>query len=115
MGNNILNYGYCVTPDVVKPEMHPEQGPVWEWIYTHRDEVYEKTHSNYRKTGAGTLRQVDNDSLDELRAIFEVTGGKEFLDKIEAYSVKKAEEMGIDMENYFLHTYTDNNGKHSEK
>jgi len=39
LGNNILNYGYCVTPDIVKPEMHPEQGPVWEWIYEHRDEV----------------------------------------------------------------------------
>jgi len=43
LGNNILNYGYCVTPDIVKPEMHPEQGPVWEWIYEHRDEVYERT------------------------------------------------------------------------
>ena len=49
LGNNILNYGYCVTPDIVKPEMHPEQGPVWEWIYEHRDEVYERTHSNYKQ------------------------------------------------------------------
>lgn len=57
LGNNILNYGYCVTPDIVKPEMHPEQGPVWEWIYEHRDEVYERTHSNYKQTGAGALRK----------------------------------------------------------
>ena len=61
LGNNILNYGYCVTPDIVKPEMHPEQGPVWEWIYEHRDEVYERTHSNYKQTGAGALRKVEDD------------------------------------------------------
>ncbi len=115
LGNNILNFGYCVTPDIVKPEMHPEQGPVWEWIYAHRDEIYEKTHSNYQKHGAGALRRVDDESLQELKDIFEITGGKEFMDKIEDYSAQKAEEMGMNMESYFLHTYTDNNGKHSEK
>ena len=58
LGNNILNYGYCVTPDVVRPEMHPEQGPVWEWIYEHRDEFYERVHSNYRlRAGAFQLPQ----------------------------------------------------------
>ncbi len=115
LGNNILNFGYCVTPDIVKPEMHPEQGPVWEWIYEHRDEVYEKTHSNYRKYGAGALRRVDDESLQELKEIFKVTGGKEFMDKIEEHSAQKAEEMGMDMESYFLHAYTDNSGKHSEQ
>lgn len=110
--NNILQYGYCVTPDVVKPEMHPEQGPVWEWIYAHREEVYEKVHSNYRKSGAGALRKVDDESLDELRKIFDVTGGSEFIQKIETFSEQKAQEMGMDMESYFLHTYTDNNGQH---
>ena len=94
LGNNILNYGYCVTPDIVKPEMHPEQGPVWEWIYEHRDEVYERTHSNYKQTGAGALRKVDDDSLNELKQIFEVTGGSEFMENIETYSLQKAEEEG---------------------
>lgn len=112
---NILEYGYCVTPDIIKPEMHPEQGPIWEWIYNHRDDLYERVHSNYRKSGAGALRKVDDDSLQELRQIFEVTGGTEFMEKIEAYSVQKAEEKGMDIENYFLHTYTDNNGEHSNK
>ena len=112
LGNNILNYGYCVTPDIVKPEMHPEQGPVWEWIYEHRDEVYERTHSNYKQTGAGALRKVDDDSLNELKQIFEVTGGSEFMENIETYSLQKAEEEGMDPESYFLHTYTDNNGRH---
>ena len=49
LGNNILNYGYCVTPDIVKPEMHPEQGPVWEWIYEHRDEVFELQTNGSRR------------------------------------------------------------------
>ena len=115
LGNNILQYGYCVTPDIVKPEMHPEQGPVWEWIYEHREDIYEKTHSNYRKAGAGALRQVDDESLAELRKIFDVTGGTEFMEHIEACSMEKAQEMCIDKESYFLHTYTDNSGQHSEK
>lgn len=46
---HILERGYCVTPDLVKPEMHPEQGPVWEWIYEHMDDVFERVHANYRK------------------------------------------------------------------
>ena len=33
IGENILRTGYCVTPKLVKPELHPEQGTVWEWIY----------------------------------------------------------------------------------
>lgn len=112
LGTNILEYGYCVTPDIVRPEMHPEQGPVWEWIYEHREEFYERVHSNYHKEGAGALRKVDDSTLEELRNIFEVTGGKAFLDNIEQCSLNKAKEMGMDSENYFLHTYMDNNGKH---
>ena len=112
LGNNILNYGYCVTPDVVRPEMHPEQGPVWEWIYEHRDEFYERVHSNYRKEGAGALRKVDDQTMEELRSIFKVTGGKAFMDNIENCSAEKAQEMGMDMETYFLHTYMDNNDNH---
>lgn len=115
LGTNILNYGYCITPDIVKPEMHPEQGPVWEWIYEHRDDVYERTHANYRHSGAGTLRKVDDDSLNELRQIFEVTGGSEFMEKIETYSLRKAEENGLDPESYFLQTYMANNGTHGEE
>ena len=56
--------------------------------------------------------------LHELRKIFEVTGGLERYDKIEAYSKRKAEEMdmeldeGIDNE-YFRHIYKTNNGSHT--
>lgn len=115
IGANILEVGYCVTPDIVKPEMHPEQGPVWEWIYAHRDDVYEKVHSNYHKTGAGALRRVDDASLGELRRIFDVTGGTEFMQNIEEHSARQAAASGTDIESYYIHTFTDNNGTHSEK
>lgn len=110
---HILERGYCITPDLVKPEMHPEQGPVWEWIYEHMDDVFERVHANYRKPGAGALREVDGESMDELHKIFDVTGGTEFLQKIQSCSEKKAAETDTDMEEYFLHVYTENNGSHS--
>ena len=33
IGENILRTGYCVTPKLVAPDLHPEQGPVWSWVY----------------------------------------------------------------------------------
>lgn len=112
--HNILERGYCVTPDIVKPEMHPEQGPVWEWVYAHLDDVFEKVHANYRKPGPGALREVDEESMEELHKIFDVTGGTDFLNKIQRCSEAKAAEDGTDMEEYFISVYTDNNGTHSE-
>src|SRR5665648_392139 len=31
IGDQILSSGYCVHPASIDPDMHPEQGPVWEW------------------------------------------------------------------------------------
>lgn len=113
IGENILNLGYCVVPEAVKPDLHPEQGPVWEWIYNHLDDVYERLHSNFHKEGAGALREIDRDSMAEIHAIFEVTGGKAFLDHIDACSRDEADKDGIDLEDsYFLKTYMENSGNH---
>lgn len=112
---NILEHGYCVTPDIVRPEMHPEQGPVWEWIYANRQDVYERVHANYNREGSGTLRKVDAGSMEELHRIFDVTGGTAFLEQIQKCSETKAAENGTDMEDYFLSVYTENNGQHNEK
>ena len=107
IGESILARGYCVTPDLVKPEMHPEQGPVWEWIYEHLDDVYE------RKPGAGALREVDNESMEELRKIFDVTGGTDFLNNIDQCSQREASKEKVDLEEaYFLKTYMENTGEH---
>ncbi|MDR1757061.1 MAG: 4Fe-4S dicluster domain-containing protein [Culturomica sp.] len=112
IAHNILERGYCITPDLVKPEMHPEQGPVWEWVYAHMDELYERMHANLKQAGPGVLRQIDDDSMQELHRIFEVTGGMEYMERIEQCSVKKAEELGTTPEEYFISVYTENNGRH---
>lgn len=113
--HNILERGYCITPDIVKPEMHPEQGPVWEWVYANLDGVYERLHAAYRKPGAGALRDVDEESMRELRKIFDVTGGTDFIETIQNCSEKQADENGMNMDEYFLSVYTENNGTHTER
>lgn len=110
VGENILNYGYCVHPTSVVPELHPEQGPAWEWVYTNMPEVYNRLGANLDKEGAGTLRKIPSEVLDELKAIFDVSGGTELFDKIEEFSRQKAVEMGFadtteGMKEYFDHVY----------
>jgi len=82
IGNNILEIGYCVHPDVVFPEKHPEQGPVWEWYIKNIKEVSPKFGANYHGEGAGALRKINPETMEELRNIFRVTGGMDFHDTI---------------------------------
>jgi heterodisulfide reductase subunit C len=112
IGKNILKYGYCVHPEALTPEMHPEQGPVWEWIFNNRKELYERLFANLDKDGPGTLRRISDETMDEIHSIFEVTGGKRFFKLIEEYSKKKVKEMGFEqdeknMNRYFMHVYKD--------
>ena len=83
IGHNILETGYCVHPTRIDPETHPEQGPVWAWMSNHADRVYGRFDTGYDKPGPGLLRRISPDALGELDRIFEVTGCKEFWDKIE--------------------------------
>lgn len=99
VGQSILERGYCVYPDIVTPWMHPEQGPNWESIYNNTEEFMAKLDIPYKKEGAGPLRKIDQKNLDELKRIFDVTGGTEMYDCIEKYSAEKAKEMGVDIEN----------------
>ena len=114
IGESILTTGFCVHPKLVNPAMHPEQGPVWEWIYEHDQEVYEQFTPVYRREGEGALRRIDDKSMEELRSIFEVTGGRAFFDHIEECSERKAREMGYPSadDDYFNHVYTANSGEH---
>lgn len=114
IGHNILRTGYCVKPSIVTPELHPEQGPVWTWIYDHDADVFARFGDNYEKPGKGAVRQLDPETLGELHRIFEVTGGNAFFEKIEEYSEAKAREMGYDGadERYFNDIYTVNSGNH---
>lgn len=80
--NNILEIGYCVYPDRVAPDYHPEQGPVWEWYHEHIADVAPKLGANYHGKGPGALRDIPQEDLDEVRRIFEVTGGMELRDNV---------------------------------
>ena len=99
---------------LVDPELHPEQGPVWKWIYEHDRDVFERFGDNYCKVGVGAMRKIDDKSMEEIRAIFDTTGGTDFFENIEKYSAEKATEMGYDGadERYFRDVFTANSGSH---
>jgi heterodisulfide reductase subunit C1 len=118
VGDWILQYGYCLYPSEILPELHPEQGPVWEWEHEHIHEVMHRLGANYQKTGPGILRKIPEEDLDEVKRIFDETGATERYRKIEEFSRKKAEEMGLDFDDgmdneYFRHIYTNISRGHS--
>ncbi len=75
VGQNILDIGYCVHPDRVNPEVHSEQGPIWEWYVDNIEAVAPKMGANYNGDGPGALRKIREENLEEVRKIFEATGG----------------------------------------
>ena len=116
IGENILRTGYCIVPRLVKPDLHPEQGSVWRWIFENDREVYGRFTPVYMQQGAGALRRMDEESLAELRRIFEVSGGQEMFDRIEEHSDRKAREMGYPDgadAGYMMDTFTRNSNEHS--
>lgn len=98
---NILNYGYCVHPETFKYASHPEYGTVGKWIEEHLEDVYDRVGANYRGDGPGPLRKIAQESLDDLKRIFDVTGATARVDRIKALSLEKAKEMGLSEEEYF--------------
>ena len=119
VGDNILKFGYCVHPQGVAPELHPEQGPVWRWVVDNADEIMERLGANYNKPGAGTLRKIALEDLDELKAIFDVTGGTAMYESIETFSKAKAKQMHLDFNNdtpneYFYEVYSENSNQHNK-
>lgn len=119
VGENIFKYGYCVASYAVRPEMHPEQGPIWKYILENSHDLYERLGGHIDELGEGPLRKIPEDAKEELKKIFEVTGGIELYNKIEDFSRKKAAELGLQFDNegidneYFIEVYTANSGKHT--
>jgi heterodisulfide reductase subunit C len=118
VGQWILDHGYCLYLEGVGTDLHPEQGPVWDWIQENWNELFKKMGANYKGDGPGILRKIPKEAMDEIKMIFDVTGGTKRFENIEAFSKKKAREMnltldeGIDNE-YFRHIYKTNNGSHT--
>lgn len=79
---NILEIGYCVYPDRVPIEKHTEQGPIWEWYLKNIREIAPKLGANYHGSGAGALRDIPKETMEEVHKIFEVTGGMDLREKV---------------------------------
>ena len=70
-----------------------------------KEEVYGRLGANYQGKGPGVLRRIPQEDLDELQAIFDVTGGTERIQAVEKASRAKAEEIGMDFEEYTKYTF----------
>jgi heterodisulfide reductase subunit C len=108
IGEHILKYGYCVYIDEVNTDMYPEQGPVWDWLKQNRKQILDRLGSSYQKEISGTLRQISQESLNDLQRIFDETGASERFDQLEKQADQKAKELGMNKEEYFEYLY---NGK----
>ena len=112
MTGNILKYGYCIHPETFKWEDHAESGLVWKWHTEHLEESYARHGANYRGKGTGVLRDIPQESLDDLKRIFDVTGATERIETVEKYSKLKAEEMGMTMDEYYRYTFESSSDAH---
>jgi len=72
------------------------------------DDVFERLGANLDGEGPGILRTIPHESLDEIRRIFDITGATERFEKIEQMSAKKAAEMGLEDNEYFVKIYNEN-------
>jgi heterodisulfide reductase subunit C len=93
VGDHILKYGYCVYIDEVDLETYPEQGPVWDWLRNNRGSMMKRLGTSYGEDRSGTLRNTMKESLDDLKKIFDETGGTQRYEKIEKSSSAKAKEL----------------------
>ena len=71
----------------------------------HLKDNFARLGANYQGKGPGVLRKIPQESLDELKSIFDVTGGTERIETVEKYSRIKAEEMGMDTDEYLKMTF----------
>jgi heterodisulfide reductase subunit C len=97
---NVLKYGYCVYPRGFKYEDHKEAGTTWQWEEEHLDDVYERLGANLDKPGPGAVRKIAQEDLDDLKRIFDISGGTARMTAVVDAGLKKAKELGITEEEY---------------
>ena len=120
VGEWILNHGYCLYLEGVGTEGHPEQGPIWDWRQKNWTDVMQRLGANYKGVGPGIMRKIPQESLDEIRKIFDVTGATERFNIIEEYSARKADSMQLALDNgieneYVNEIFTANNNMHNQQ
>jgi heterodisulfide reductase subunit C len=71
----------------------------------------ERLGTSYNKDQSGTLRNISQEALNDLKKIFDETGGTQRFEKIEKYSSAKAKELNINFsegkDDYFKYLYND--------
>jgi heterodisulfide reductase subunit C len=113
VGQSILGLGYCVHPDIVHPETHLEQGPIWKWYRDNIRDIAPKLGANYHGEGKGALKTSSQEDLDEIKKIFEATGAMEHFERIDHFSnIKKGNQSE---EAYINAVYTHNSGTHGRE
>lgn len=112
LNHNVLNYGYCVYPRHFDYESHPESGLVWKWESENLDEVYSRLGGNLDGSGRGAMRKIPQEDLDQLKAIYDVTGATERLEKVRNAGLKKAKELGLSEQEYIKLLYTQSSPNH---
>lgn len=118
IGEWILEHGYCLYLEGVGTDLHPEQGPIWDWQQANWVAVMERLGSQYQVEGPGCLRKIPESTLQELAAIFAITGGQARFEAIEEYSRHWADTIGVayrpkGRDAYFHHVYTAASGTHT--
>ena len=110
---NILNHGYCIYPRNFSYDEHKEFGTVGKWINENLDEIHQRMGSDLDGDGPGGLRKIPQESLDQLKNIYDVTGATELMNKVIDDAHRQAEKENLSDEEYFKKVYTvNNNEKH---
>jgi heterodisulfide reductase subunit C len=76
------------------------------------NDVYERNGANLDGDGTGALRRIPQKDLDELKAIFDITGATERIELIKELSMAKAKEMGLTEEEYYNKVFNETEKDH---
>jgi len=84
------------------------------------EKLFERFGVKYRGDQPGPLRKIPQETLDELKNIFDVTGATDLFEFIEEQSAQKASEMGLEFDSsldcrYVNQIYNLDSGIHTKE
>ena len=96
--------------EIVAPLL-PE-GAEWIDITVPLDDVFERLGGNLDGKGPGAMRRIPQEDLDQLKAIFDITGATDRMENVRKAGEKKAAELGMTVEEFTKMVYTQSDPKH---
>jgi len=105
IGQWMLDKGYCLYLEGVGTDLHPEQGPVWDWIQENYRDVFARLGANYQGDGPGILRKIPDEAMAEIQSIFKATGAIDRFEQIENVSAQKAKQMNLQLDETMANEY----------